>query len=264
METVDGDQWNKVRQRWLLLYNSSRLAWDFSFNFSSLYQNHTHSLLIQKISFLPQFTSQKKKRKKKKVRANMAPTIHLVRHAQGYHNLSDKNQLLPDPDLTPLGIQQCADLRAQFPHHAQLKGLVASGMRRTLHTCINAFGVDELYPVIALDTLQECSDAPADTGSSTEKLAAEFGDKVDVSRIREGWGFKGEGSYWEPTLEKLPVRARDARLTLREIAAGLGDDAHIAVVAHGAFLHFLTEDWHGLTKIRCKICIFLLPPFCLE
>ncbi|UKZ67734.1 uncharacterized protein TrAtP1_008892 [Trichoderma atroviride] len=179
----------------------------------------------------------------------MAPTLHLVRHAQGYHNLSKENEKLPDPDLTPLGIQQCAHLRAHFPHHAQLKGLVASGMRRTLYTCINAFGVDELYPVIALDSLQECSDAPSDTGSSTEKLAAEFGERVDVSRIREGWDFKGEGSYFEPSLEKLPVRARDARLTLREIAAGLGDDAHIAVVSHGAFLHFLTEDWHGITEI---------------
>ncbi|KAM0461031.1 hypothetical protein ACHAO4_001830 [Trichoderma viride] len=179
----------------------------------------------------------------------MAPTLHLVRHAQGYHNLSKENEKLPDPDLTPLGIQQCADLRAQFPHHAKLKGLVASGMRRTLYTCINGFGVDELYPVIALDTLQECSDAPSDTGSSKEKLAAEFGENVDVSRIREGWDFKGEGSYFEPSLEKLPARARDARLTLREIAAGLGDDAHIAVVSHGAFLHFLTEDWHGITEI---------------
>ncbi|RFU79473.1 phosphoglycerate mutase family [Trichoderma arundinaceum] len=178
----------------------------------------------------------------------MAPTIHLVRHAQGYHNLSAENEKLPDPDLTPLGVQQCADLRAAFPHHDRLRGLVASGMRRTLYTCIQSFGRDELYPVIALDTLQEVSDAPSDTGSSADKLAAEFGDKVDLSRIREGWNFKGEGSYFEPALDKLATRAREARATLREISAGLGDDAHLAVVSHGAFLHFLTEEWHGITS----------------
>ncbi|KAL7792646.1 histidine phosphatase superfamily [Trichoderma ceciliae] len=178
----------------------------------------------------------------------MAPTIHLVRHAQGYHNLSAENEKLPDPDLTPLGNQQCANLRAVFPHHAKLRGLVASGMRRTLYTCIQSFGTDELYPMIALDTLQEVSDAPSDTGSSVEKLAAEFGDKVDLSRIRKGWNFKGEGSFFEPVLGTLAIRAREARATLREIAAGLGDDAHIAVVSHGAFLHFLTEEWHGITN----------------
>ncbi|KAL6874924.1 phosphoglycerate mutase-like protein [Trichoderma novae-zelandiae] len=180
----------------------------------------------------------------------MPPTIHLVRHAQGYHNLSAENEKLPDPDLTPLGLEQCASLRAAFPHHARLRALVASGMRRTLYTCLHAFATtDALLPVVALDTLQEVSDAPSDTGSSVEKLAAEFGDKVDLSRMREGWNFKGEGSYFEPTLEKLATRARDARTTLREIAAGLGDDdAHVAVVSHGAFLHFLTEEWHGITS----------------
>ncbi|KAK5994977.1 putative phosphatase SPAC5H10.03-like protein [Cladobotryum mycophilum] len=177
----------------------------------------------------------------------MPPTIHLVRHAQGYHNLCAENEKLPDPELTPLGVQQCADLRSSFPHHARLSALVASSMRRTLQTCIQSFGTPGLYPVIALDSLQEVSDAPSDTGSSTEKLREEFGDKVDLSRVREGWNQKGEGSFFEPTLEQLPVRAREARRALRDIA-GQGD-AHIAVVSHGAFLHFLTEEWHGITTV---------------
>lgn len=193
----------------------------------------------------------------------MAPTIHLVRHAQGLHNLCVENEAIRDPDLTPLGIRQCASLRASFPHHAQLTALVASSMRRTLYTCIKSFGRPEteagedgagagdIYPVIALDTLQEVSDAPSDTGSSAEKLAGEFGsDVVDLSRVRAGWTDKGEGSPFEPTLDKLAVRAREARKTLREIA-GEGD-GHIAVVSHGAFLHFLTEDWHGITNTYRK------------
>ncbi|KAK1238331.1 hypothetical protein MKX07_006477 [Trichoderma sp. CBMAI-0711] len=186
----------------------------------------------------------------------MPPTIHLVRHAQGYHNLCPENETLPDPDLTPLGLEQCASLNASFPYHAQLRALVASGMRRTLYTCLHAFAPEDdasnkslLLPVIALDTLQEVSDAPSDTGSSIAKLKEEFGDKVDFSRMREGWNDKSEKSYFEPTLEKLATRARDARIALREIANGVGDDdAHVVAVSHGAFLHFLTEEWHGITS----------------
>ncbi|KAL6889268.1 histidine phosphatase superfamily [Trichoderma longibrachiatum] len=196
----------------------------------------------------------------------MPPTIHLVRHAQGYHNLSPENETLPDPDLTPLGLEQCSSLRASFPHHDRLRALVASGMRRTLYTCLHAFAPSDndndlnnsnnkkksLLPVIALDTLQEVSDAPSDTGSSIAKLKEEFGEKVDFSRMREGWNDKTEGSYFEPTLDKLATRARDARLALREIAMAAGegddDDAHVVAVSHGAFLHFLTEEWHGITS----------------
>ena len=47
----------------------------------------------------------------------MAPTLHLVRHAQGYHNLSKEDELLHDPDVTPLGERQCDELRASFPYH---------------------------------------------------------------------------------------------------------------------------------------------------
>uniref|UniRef100_A0A0B7K7N4 Phosphoglycerate mutase family protein n=1 Tax=Bionectria ochroleuca TaxID=29856 RepID=A0A0B7K7N4_BIOOC len=34
----------------------------------------------------------------------MAPTIHLIRHAQGVHNLSFENESIHDPDLTELGL----------------------------------------------------------------------------------------------------------------------------------------------------------------
>ena len=69
--------------------------------------------------------------------------LHLVRHAQGYHNLSAANHTLPDPDLTPLGKEQCAALRRAFPLHDKVTYLVASPMRRTLYTCLYAFGDDD-------------------------------------------------------------------------------------------------------------------------
>ncbi|KAH7312269.1 histidine phosphatase superfamily [Stachybotrys elegans] len=174
----------------------------------------------------------------------MAPTIHLVRHAQGYHNLRVENENMHDPDLTPLGEEQCAALRKAFPHHDKVTRLVASPMRRTLYTCIKAFGEDRLYPVVALDVLQEVSDVPSDTGSPVEKIQAEFGDKLDASRVREDWIDKGPKSPFEPALHKLTERALEARIALRELA-GKGDD-HIVVVSHGGFLHFLTDEWYGI------------------
>ncbi|QUC22921.1 uncharacterized protein UV8b_07162 [Ustilaginoidea virens] len=189
----------------------------------------------------------------------MPPTIHLVRHAQGLHNLSAENEALRDPDLTPLGEQQCAELRAAFAHHPRLARLVASPLRRTIRTCALAFGgPDRLRPIVLLDTLQEVSDAPCDVGSSLAALRAEFGDAVDARRVRAGWTDKRPGSVFEPTVRALTARAKMARRALRDIAGAEGggdddhddDDAHVAVVTHGGFLHFLTDDWDGVPDGR--------------
>ena len=186
----------------------------------------------------------------------MAPTIHLVRHAQGYHNLSIENESLPDPDLTALGESQCAALRAAFPRHARLARLVASPMRRTLYTALRAFASDALPPVLAIDVLQEVSDSPCDVGSDLARLRAEFGDRVDFAAVRPGFTDKGPASIFQPTVEKLAARGREARRALRGIAAqGEGD---VVVVSHGAFLHFLTDDWHGIPNQSGKIYILLI------
>ncbi|KYK55004.1 phosphoglycerate mutase family protein [Drechmeria coniospora] len=178
----------------------------------------------------------------------MAPTIHLVRHAQGVHNLSVENESIRDPDLTTLGSSQCADLRTAFPYHDLVTRLVASPLRRTLATCVAAFGHDSLYPIVALDVLQEVSDSPCDTGSSTQRLLDEFGGRVDLARVSDGWTEKGAGSVFEPTLEKIAERARESRTALRALA-GSGDD-HVVVVSHGGMLHFLTDDWQGIPNGR--------------
>ncbi|KAK7425843.1 hypothetical protein QQZ08_007692 [Neonectria magnoliae] len=178
----------------------------------------------------------------------MAPTIHLVRHAQGFHNLSHANEQLHDPDLTPIGEQQCANLRAAFPHHAKVTRLIASPMRRTVYTCLKAFGTDALLPITALPEFQEISLQPCDIGSPVPKVAAEFAGKADYSGVEETWTEKGAESPYEPTLEKLLARGKKGRLTLRE-AAGNGDD-HIVVVTHGGFLHFMTDDWQGVDEVH--------------
>ncbi|TQS32406.1 hypothetical protein Golomagni_07277, partial [Golovinomyces magnicellulatus] len=177
----------------------------------------------------------------------MAPTLHLVRHAQGWHNLSVENESMHDPELTPFGQQQCAQLRESFPYQSQLTTLVASPMRRTIFTADLSFGRPDLLPITLLDTLQELADLPSDTGSEPEQLTEEFGDKIDLTNVRRGWNSKLDASSpFEPTLEKIVARAKASRRFLRDLASQLDDDAHIVVVSHGAFLHWLSDEWQDI------------------
>lgn len=202
----------------------------------------------------------------------MPTYIHLVRHAQGFHNLSRENQSLPDPDLTPFGKEQCAHLAQTFPLQPQLTHLVASPLRRTLYTCLLSFAPalngaantnDHLTApappkqVIALPELQEVSPLPCDVGSAPAALDAEFGPagQVDLRHVGEGWNDKSGASAFAPMMGRLEARARKARVWLRELgrefeAAHPGVDAHIAVVTHGGFLHFLTGDWDGMNPVK--------------
>ena len=186
----------------------------------------------------------------------MAPVIHLVRHAQGYHNLSLENQWIRDPDLTELGKQQCEDLCKAFPYHDKITHLVASPIRRTIFTCQFSFApaVKAGKKIVALPDAQEVSLYPCDMGSDLEPLKKEFGDLVDFSLVSEDWNKKTRDSKYYPDPQKLEARARDARLWLRTLIKKAGnDDAQVVLVTHGGILHFLTEDWSGIDPGRGKL-----------
>lgn len=186
----------------------------------------------------------------------MPATIHLVRHAQGYHNLPQEEggpdpHMLPDPELTELGKQQCADLCASFPHHDKITHLVASPIRRTVYTALLSFrpAVDAGKAVKALPEVQEISSLPCDTGSPPDVLAREFdSSQLDLALVKDGWNDKSPDSPFAPQIPKLQARSRAARVWLRDLANRSGGDPHIVVVTHGGILHFLTQDWDGMTK----------------
>ncbi|KAI0204542.1 phosphoglycerate mutase-like protein [Astrocystis sublimbata] len=182
----------------------------------------------------------------------MAPIVHLVRHAQGYHNLSLENQWIHDPDLTDLGMKQCEDLCATFPYQGKITHLVASPIRRTIFTCQYSFApaAKAGKKIIALQDAQEVSFYPCDTGSDVNKLKEEFGGLVDFQHVTEDWNDKTPGSKYYPDPKKLEARARSARLFLRDLIKDAGDDAQVVLVTHGGILHFLTEDWSGIDPGR--------------
>ncbi|KAL4556524.1 hypothetical protein LXL04_039180 [Taraxacum kok-saghyz] len=89
-------------------------------------------------------------------------TIHLVRHAQGIHNVAGEkdhsaylSEQLFDAQLTPLGWQQVDNLRKHVHAsglHKRIELVVVSPLLRTMQTAVGAFGgeggVDGINPLM--------------------------------------------------------------------------------------------------------------------
>ncbi|KAK1141283.1 hypothetical protein N8T08_009186 [Aspergillus melleus] len=173
----------------------------------------------------------------------MSPIIHLVRHAEGVHNLGHAYWSLIDPLLTETGRDQCLRLRQDFPSHGNVELVVSSPLSRAILTAAEGFKpVFHSQParqLVLLPDLQEISDFPCDVGSEVEGLKARARDwdvAIDWSFVHERWTSKS-GRY-KPVTESIEDRARAVRQWLSQCP-----EKEIVVVSHGAFLHFLTEDW---------------------
>lgn len=202
----------------------------------------------------------------------MAPVIHCVRHAQGFHNLGPEFYSIRDPRLTPFGEEQCGVLRdTSFPDQSKISLITASPLRRTLHTAILTFSPaltssdKSLPPILALPDTQETGNERCNTGSDPPVLRgilAENNWPVDMSLVTDDWVVKTPGTRYTGHSDAVAARARDARILLREKARELvqsGDvDAHVVLVSHGGYLHFFTDDWedswhrHGTGWSNCE------------
>jgi broad specificity phosphatase PhoE len=131
----------------------------------------------------------------------MPPTIHLVRHGQAVHNLSQANNHLPDPELTALGEEQARGLIPKFPELANVQLIVSSPLRRTIQTALLAFPsqLKRGLHIVALPEVQEVSDMNCDTGSDISVIRAEFEEQpIDFDLVEPGWQIKvcSEFSTW--------------------------------------------------------------------
>ncbi|KAJ4417780.1 hypothetical protein N0V82_005946 [Gnomoniopsis sp. IMI 355080] len=194
--------------------------------------------------------------------AKMPTIIHLIRHAQGYHNVNH-DVSIPDPYLTPLGLQQSQQLGASFPAKDKITHIVASPMKRTLNTAYYAFqdlidtaaatgGGDgdnnsSKKKIIANPLLQEVNEYPCDVGSEPEALVPEFGAHVDLALVVKGWNVKTPGSMYAADDASLERRARAARTWLRKLGRSQ-DNAVIVVVSHGDFIKYLTQTNSGASR----------------
>jgi len=185
----------------------------------------------------------------------MAPKLHLVRHAQGLHNVHDDYTRFRDPLLTPLGKQQCVELQKNFPHHQGVELIVSSPIRRTLYTSLLSFKDDiktKGLKIIALPELQETTELPCDTGSDPIELANEFAsDPIDFTLVHPDWNDKKKGK-WAFEKEAITKRAREAREWLYQ-----RPEKEIVVVTHGSYRSF---DKSALIAAIVVLCVMSLLP----
>ncbi|KAL1306223.1 hypothetical protein AAFC00_004315 [Neodothiora populina] len=183
----------------------------------------------------------------------MAPsTITCVRHAQGFHNLTVANHAIHDPLLTPMGEEQCRILAQNFPkaHMDQIELIIASPLKRTIYTALLSFAPvikQKNLKVLLLPELQETSDLPCDTGSSLEEIRKEFaGQPIDTSimEMSQNADWTSKTGRWAPNSSAIEERAKVAREFLYS-----RDEKEVAVVTHGGFLHYFTQDWSDISRL---------------
>ncbi|CZR58477.1 uncharacterized protein PAC_08369 [Phialocephala subalpina] len=203
----------------------------------------------------------------------MDKRIYLVRHAQGEHNIAGPNSLyVPDAILTPHGHTQCQHLQEAFPNHASIEIVLSSPLRRAIQTAVHSFTPAILRPEVKLllvPLAQEISAKPCDVGHEREDLEKEMkrllsnegqelgfdAERIDYSILEEGWSSK-KGLY-EDSLQAVEARAAELRKWLWR-----RPEKEIVLVTHGAFLHYLTEDWdnfvesHGTAYKNCEFRCF--------
>ncbi|KAL7766902.1 hypothetical protein ACKLNR_004818 [Fusarium oxysporum f. sp. zingiberi] len=187
----------------------------------------------------------------------MSPVIHCIRHGQGFHNVGAGCYTIPDPRLTPLGEEQNLALReTAFSDQSKISLVLASPLCRTLQSAYLVFqsaleGSSKCHPeIIAIPDAQETSDDPCDVGtdpSVLRKVVTESNWPVDLSLVKDGWNVKALGTRYSPESDAIAARASDARIFIRQKIRQLieqGDtDPQVALMTHGGFLHYFTDDW---------------------
>ncbi|MFS7949287.1 putative histidine phosphatase superfamily, clade-1 [Helianthus anomalus] len=215
-------------------------------------------------------------------------TIHLVRHAQGVHNVAGENDLtaflseeLFDAHLTPHGWKQVDNLRKHVHASGLFKNIelvVVSPLLRTMQTAVGAFGGEatafgiDVLPLMAENTgnsnrpafsslncprfiaMELCREDtginPCDRRRSISEYKPMF-PAIDFSLIetdRDVW--------WSPKTREKPedVVARGLKFMKWLLTR---EEKEIAVVSHGGFLfHTLGaygDDCHPTLKKEMSI-----------
>ncbi|KAI1106478.1 histidine phosphatase superfamily [Jackrogersella minutella] len=179
-------------------------------------------------------------------------TIHVVRHAEGFHNATVNGHDIRDPYLTPKGLQQCVEFETTNRHKIDL--VIASPMKRTIQTALYCFAPaigNEKKQIILLPDLLEFGLYQSNTGSPLKDLQQEFGNVLDVSHVKEDWYRDMTPLARDPIeLNNRAQRARDAIkaiihnyiATMPEKEARTTSSINVAVVTHRAFIPYLTNE----------------------
>ncbi|KAJ5090813.1 hypothetical protein N7532_009497 [Penicillium argentinense] len=187
----------------------------------------------------------------------MPPTLYVIRHGQGEHNVNDASHLR-DPLLTAKGKEQCLELQQAFPVPQDISLILASPLQRTIQTAAYAFAPEldaRNVSFILTPNAQEISGMNCDIGHKVDfiretapRLIHEAApswkvENLDTTLVKEDWNSK-KGIY-APTLTSVRRRAAELRKWIWS-----RPEKDIVLVTHGGFLHYLTEDWTGYVVER--------------
>ena len=191
----------------------------------------------------------------------MSNRLHIVRHAEGVHNVGHNKNIL-DPELTAKGISQSQNLSRSFPYKEEVGLVITSPLRRTLQTTYEGFRevLDQKYFAaqgsgssggisngarLLLDAdVQAHSDRPCDTGSDISVLQAEF-PETSFADLPADWHVKvgpyaGDRESVNRRAEKVRQRLIEQFKELEGREGGLRRD--IVIVSHGGMIGHLIEN----------------------
>ncbi|KAF7591489.1 hypothetical protein BBP40_001535 [Aspergillus hancockii] len=187
----------------------------------------------------------------------MQGRIHLVRHAEGLHNLRN-DPTIPNAPLSERGFDFAEDLGHRFirEYSNSVGAIVSSPLRRAVQTSLTAFrrilhstqyprnsgsGVNNGVMLALEANLQEIADLPCNNGSAVDDLVAEFPElEPEIRRLDENWHVKtGPRS---PLTQSLRERQAEILERLQKTLVDLknksmGDD--IIVVTHQGVIALL-------------------------
>ncbi|KAJ0456957.1 putative histidine phosphatase superfamily, clade-1 [Helianthus annuus] len=180
-------------------------------------------------------------------------TVHLVRHAQGVHNVAGEkdhsaymSEELFDAHLTPLGWEQVDNLRKHVHASGLFKNIelvVVSPLLRTMQTAVGAFGGEAT--AVGIDGIHPC-----DRRRSISEYKSMF-PAIDFSLIETD-----HDVWWSPKTREKPedVAARGLKFMKWLLTR---EEKEIVVVSHGGFLiHTLRaygDDCHPTPKKEMSI-----------
>ena len=199
----------------------------------------------------------------------MSGKVHLVRHAEGVHNLYNDTSI-PDAPLTQRGFDFADELGKRFvkEHTNSIGSVIASPLRRAIQTSLTAFPrllSSDLYPPgsgkgvrngVSLElytNLQELDDVPANTGSDSADLLSQFPElATQIQNLPNGWNDKSTlptGSRRKSQILERIERALTGLNGLKEI--------DVVVVTHSGIIQLLAQgvdigvaQWKTFSLIR--------------
>ena len=186
----------------------------------------------------------------------MAGKIHLVRHAEGLHNLrNDPN--IQDAPLSERGFDFAEDLGRRFVQvqSNDVGAIISSPLRRTIQTSLATFtrildsahypancgkGVRNGVELVLNANLQEVTDLPCNTGSPITDLEQEFPELApQIRALNPDWYVKTEPNSPLPPVAQRRVEILDQLNQKLSALSNSTKGKDIVVVTHQGVIALL-------------------------